>query len=437
MLDFDSKDSLGATLHSTLRPRALARSKRTPDRDIHIWALLLSMAFGCAGPIPEPADHPVRIEKAAEGLEGDPAIEAAREGIAAARAREEETGPIDEFELRLGQRDFESSDVRVLARVPVKRSKKMRAERDVLRAETEIAISKLEEMSLERRAELCFPSVDALAYFERERIYSAYADRQGVLLTMNREWRESGMINELRAARFELESRTHLTTWKPSPVRIPDQILGSLPEFGDGNRGMKLVLDPDLLEQTVEQHHPSVGLRRATAEHYRAMSEHARAGRMPWLQFFDISYEHRSGAGDDDRVGGQVSFSVPLGGRSNAGFNRYKHLAHQEASEAEVLVREQVIRSLEALGEIQEFEASVDRLQELETLAARAEAIAERWRDEQLGEPPAVSALLDEAFSARNAVVDARERAGIAGCALLAMSGVTAQEWPREEVDRE
>ena len=74
---------------------------------------------------------------------------------------------------------------------------------------------------------------------------------------------------------------------------------------------------------------------------------------------------------------------------------------------------------------------------DLAELAARAEAIAERWRDEQLGEPPAVSALLDEAFSARNAVVDARERAGIAGCALLAMSGVTAQDWPREEVDRE
>ena len=40
------------------------------------------------------------------------------------------------------------------------------------------------------------------------------------------------------------------------------------------------------------------------------------------------------------------------------------------------------------------------------------------------GAPLQVAALLDEAFAARTAILDARERAAIAGCTLLAMTGV-------------
>jgi len=394
------------------------------------WGLALLVAIGCAGPIPESAIHEDRIEKATQGLEEDPAIEARRSGVEAARAREEGTGPIDEFELRVGARTLESNDLRVLARVPVKRSKEIRAERLVLRADTEIAISKLEETSLERRAELCFPSVDALAYAEREKIFSGYADRQDLLLAMNKEWRSSGMIDELRAARFELESKTHLATWKPAPVQAPNEILGSLPTIGEN--GSRLVLDPTAIEQTVGRHHPSVGLRRATAERYRAMSQRARARRWVGLRFFDVSYEYTTDNDGSSGVGGRVAFTIPLGGRNSADSNRYQHLAEQEDSKGRVQMSEQMARSIEALAEIQEFEAVADQLRELEALANRAEEIADQWRQDQLAGPPAVSALLDDAFAARNAIVDARERAGIARCTLLAMTGISPDAWPRE-----
>ncbi|MEE3327266.1 MAG: hypothetical protein VX252_08030, partial [Myxococcota bacterium] len=37
----------------------------------------------------------------------------------------------------------------------------------------------------------------------------------------------------------------------------------------------------------------------------------------------------------------------------------------------------------------------------------------------------------DEAFAARGAVVDMRERAGLAGCTILIVTGVAVEEWPR------
>jgi len=395
--------------------------------------LLLGLSFlglGCAGPLPDSEDLPARVEKAAEGIEDDPLIEARRAGVEAARAREERATPIDEVELRVGEVYVDDDHgVRVSARVPVKRPAELRAQRQVYRAETEIAVSRLEEASLERRAELCFPSVSALAHGERQRIYAGYASRQELLLAWNEEWRSSGTIDELRGARFELESKTHVATRKPLPMRIPDQILGSLPRVGAPPS--QLVLDPDVLRRTVGQHHPSVGLRRATAARYRALAERAQARRMPWLRFFDVSYEHRSNRDEENGVGGRLAFSVPLGGRQNADLDRYRHLVQQESSEATAALNQQMEQGLGALVELQEFEADAAQYRELEELANRAERIADHWRQNRLAKPAAVAALLDEALAARTAVVDARERAAIAGCTLLAMTGVSAETWPR------
>ena len=57
--------------------------------------------------------------------------------------------------------------------------------------------------------------------------------------------------------------------------------------------------------------------------------------------------------------------------------------------------------------------------------------MAERWWRERLAKPSEVAALLDEAFAAKSAVLEARERAGSSRCTLLAMTGVSADDWPR------
>lgn len=197
-----------------------------------------------------------------------------------------------------------------------------------------------------------------------------------------------------------------------------------LPEIGA--RPQRLVRTLPLLRETVRSHHPSVTVRRATAERYRALSNRARSQAKPWLKFLDVSYEHESGGGGANGGGARLAFELPLGARERASAGRYQALVRREQSE------EQVHSGLRALGELADFELRTEQWQELQQLAGDAEEIAERWWRDRLARPSQVASLLDEAFAARVAVLEARERAAIAGCTLLAMTGVPPEEWPRE-----
>ena len=61
-----------------------------------------------------------------------------------------------------------------------------------------------------------------------------------------------------------------------------------------------------------------------------------------------------------------------------------------------------------------------------------AEQVADRWRDERLARPSQVENLIDRAYDARDAVLEAREQAGLARCTVLALTGVSLDHWPRE-----
>jgi len=86
---------------------------------------------------------------------------------------------------------------------------------------------------------------------------------------------------------------------------------------------------------------------------------------------------------------------------------------------------------VQALQTLRSFEQRAPGLLELLVLANGAEAVADRWWESKLARPSEVAGLLDEAFSARRAVLSAREEAGVARCGLLAMTGVAAEDWPR------
>ena len=385
-------------------------------------------ALACASEPVSDASRRERIERATETVGDDPTVQARVEGVRAAEAREAQPQLIDEIEMRVGDDYFDDDhQVRVIARLPLNRPSETSAEREVLRAETDIALSRLEETSLERRAERCFPAIEALATKARREVFADYAEWQQALLAWNADWRGSGMINELAAARFELESRIKLAAWESAPVESEGDAAFALPEIG--SRGGVLVRSAELVRETVRNHHPSVALRRATADRYRALAQRARARNQPWIKFVDVRYEYRT---DDDEsgVGGQLAFEIPLGGQTaNAG--RYEALLRESAGEQQGLVEDQVARSLQALSELQEFEARTGDWRTLERLAREAEAMAERWWRERLAKPSEVAALLDEAFAAKSAVLEARERAGSSRCTLLAMTGVSADDWPR------
>lgn len=401
-----------------------------PSALAHCLAAAAFAASGCATPEPTVllSDQRERIARAQRDVAEDPVVQAHVAGVEAARIREEAPMLVDELELRVRNDYIDEHQLRVTARVPLNAPPELRAQRGVLAAETDIAISRLEEISLERRSELCFPSVEALAARDRGALYTDYVDRREALLVWNDDWRRAGTIDELRGARFELESRIRLASWEPAAIPLPERVVTALPgiESPEG----ALVRDPDLVQDTVRRHHPSVAMRRATAERYRALAERARARNQPRLKFLDVSYEHRSDD-DDDGVGGQLAFEIPLGGeRANA--SRYEALIRREDGQAQGIVGEQVTRSLRALDDLHAFEARSESWQNLLRLADEAEDIADRWWQSRIAKPGDVAALLDDAFRARSTVLDARERAGNAHCTLLAMTGVEPEAWPRE-----
>ena len=235
------------------------------------------------------------------------------------------------------------------------------------------------------------------------------------LLEWSEEWRRSGVIDELSAARFEIDSRLKFAIREPSRPPQVEAVMAVLPQIGTG--ASPLDRRPALLRETVRDHHPSVAVRRATAERYRALVEREDTQRQPRLRFIEVGYEHqtgRSGRSAQNGVGGRISVEVPFGARERANAGYYQALTRQEQSEERRLVEEQVSRGLEALGVLAEFESRAERWAELEALAGAAERLADRWWRDRLARPAQVASLLDGAFAARDAILDARERAGIA-----------------------
>jgi len=394
-----------------------------------IFAFVIFMV-ACATQPPPVEERQQRIERAQKDLEDDPIVQARRAAVEAALAKEERPKLIDGVELRL-RNDYIDSDyqIRTLARFELRNPIELRADREVLSAETDIEIARLEEASLERRVEFCFPAVEALVLEERISIYVEYAKRQKSLLEWNRELRESGIIDEMSGARFELAGRTKLAVRQPPPSVEPARISIQLPEIGQSEG--ELVRTIDQLREQVRAHHPSVTVRRATTKSYLRRAERARARRLPGLKFVDLAYEHRTERSRDG-VAGQLAFNIPFGGEARADVARFEALGRQSRSEAIAVVDEQIMLGLRALNDVHDFESRAEEWRELQRLAEDAERIADHWGDSRLAKPSQVASLLDNAYEARIAVLEARELAAGAQCTLLAMTGVRLEAWPRE-----
>ncbi len=392
--------------------------------------LVCVFAVACATSPALPVDHERRIDQAEQGFESDPTLQAHRAAVEAALANEREPQLLDGVELRAGE-DYRSGEhqVRALARVQLRNPIELRAERAVRNAQTEIELTRLEEASLDRRVALCFLSVEALVHEQQNAIFTSYADRQRTLLDWNDDWRKSGVVDELSGTRFELDSRIKLATRQPTPLAAQPRAEMELPEIGTSEG--ELVRSVEHLRAAVREHHPSVELRAATAARYQRLVDRAHARRLPGLRFVDVSYEHRTDRSRDG-VGGQLAFDIPLGGRQRAEIDRFEALGRQQRSEASALVGEQISLSLQALDDVHDFESRAEQWRELQLLAVRAEQLADRWWKGRLAQPTQVSALLDNAYAARIAVLEARERAANAGCTLLAMTGVSLDAWPRQ-----
>lgn len=397
--------------------------------------MLAGFQLGCASVPPDGLDQRIAAAESTlsrDGVVDDPAVEASLAEIDAAREREKTEVLVEEVEVRTGVVYEDHPRVNLLLRVPFRDHWELPARKDALRAETRVAVARMEEVVLERRAELCLPSIDELVREEEMAIYSAFVERQAGLMEWSRELMEAGQIDELRFTGFELELQTRLRSRRPASVIAPEIVIPVLPSVVA--HAAPLASEPEVLKSLVEQHNPAVSRHQAMQERYEALARRERMARWPSLKFVDFAVQPLPDPDDPVSYGGRVAFEVPFGPRTRAEARHYSARARGESHERRRVVEERVQASRGALVAIQDFEQRAAEWQRLLDLAGSAEVVADRWWQQRLERPSRIASLLDEVYRARMEVLDARERAGVAGCTLLATTGVSVGEWPRAAV---
>ncbi len=363
------------------------------------------------------------------GLANDPAIDAARADLEAALAGEQGVVWVDELELRAAVLHERDEKVEMLARLPMRNVFQLSTEKAVLRADSELALAQLEEATLEQRVRGCRPSLAWRVFEEREQIFVAYESRQEALLEWNRKLRRAGMMDEVRGTRFDLAVQVLLSKRSPEPPATALRTdLAVLPEVSPD--APPLDTTPEVVRAELLRG-PGVDVHRARGRRYAALSEHESAARLPSPRFVDFAFEPQPYSGDDRQYGGRIAFEIPFGFEARARSRRFAALAHGEASRERALVRDQVQEVRAALETINAFRLRSRHWHDLLGQATAAEAIADRWYAGRSANPGQVSDLLDDVYAARTTVLDARERAGRAGCDLLTASGGTVAAWPQ------
>lgn len=400
------------------------------------FVALTALFAGCAtSPGSEVAERRAALEAriVEQGLGDDPAVQAAREELEAALAVEDAPVAIDGFEIRAAGEYENDGRMTALFRMPVANPLTVSAEREARRAETEVALAKVEEVTLAQHVALCLPSVKYLALEERSRIYGAYAQRYQALLEWNQELSRAGLLDEVRLSRFDLESRVRLATRDPSAIPRPMTLLGAdrvLDVLPVPARGVAPLADePALVRERVLSHQPEIAVHRASRKQFESLARSENSKRVPSLGFVDFGFDAVPFPGDTRAYETRVGIEVPFGREARANTRRYEALARAERSEERARAEDRLREAQLALEEVNGFRERSDGWLELAGLADAAERVADNWRQRRLTEPSQISSLLETVYSARLAVLDARERAGLAGCAVTAATGVTLSEW--------
>jgi hypothetical protein len=403
-----------------------------------VMAFLFPLVPGCA---PAPGAHleerraNVEAKLAAEGLARHPAIEAAQAELDAAIAQEDAEVAIDGVEVRAALVHETDDKATMLVRMPIRNPFELHEQMEARRAQSEIALARLEEATLAQRVAGCGPSLEVLVHARHLATYDDYSRRYRALLDWNREMRAAGMIDEVAAGRFELSSRVKLSTRDPEGLpdpMAPEGPLGVLDVLPEAVPGVPLLrADPDVLQRELLRHQPSIATHRARRMEMEALARAEDAKRVPSLRFVDIGFEPVAYPGDDRQIAARIAIEVPFGREASANARRYEALARAERSRERALVDLRHREASSALGEINAFRARGGHWDALSELADASEALADRWWRDRLADPMQIASLLDSVYAARMAVLDARRRAGRAGCAVVEATGVTVAEWPR------
>jgi len=416
--------------------RAAFRCRARPQAAACLVSLLV-VSWGCAS---SPGADFSQQQAAAEakvvtsGLGQDPRVGTALSELEAAVARENDLVLLDTVELRaaaVSEKDKTRMDA--LVRMPVGNFLELNALRDARRADSQAALAELSGAILASRVERCLPSLEYQVEQARAEILSEYLKQYRALLDWNEQLRRAGLVDEIQWSRFRLASQVKLAKRAPSgSLKLietygPDQVVNVLPPVQEG---LALLEDSEeTLRDRLSKHQPALDVLRARELRYEAMARGASLARLPSIRFVDFGFEPVVSAGEDREYTARVAFDVPFGRESKARTRRYRALARAEANGQRTVLDEQVRAALVAIDEINRFRERAKYWEDLTKLADASEKVAARWWKEKRSDPQEISGLLDTVFSARNEVLGAREKAGVASCALLAASGLAPASW--------
>ena len=401
------------------------------------FVLLVAVIWGCARPpASDFSEHQAAVEAsiASAGLSNDPRVGAALSDLEAALARENDRVLVDSVELRAAAvTEKEKTRMDALVRMPIGNVLEFSALRDARRADSQAALAELSGTILASRVERCFPSLEYQVDKERAAILVEYLRQYRALLDWNEQLRRVGLVNEIQWSRFRLASQVKLAKRSISPsLKLietygPEQLVNVLPPVQPGLDP----LDDDevALRARLSKHQPALEVLRAKELRYEAMARGASMARLPSVRFVDFGFEPVVSAGEDREYTARIAFDVPFGRESAARTRRYRALARAEANDQRSVLDERVRASLVAIDEINRFRERAKYWNDLTSLAGASEKVAARWWQERRSDPQEISRLLDTVFSARSAVLGARERAGAASCSLLAASGLAPASW--------
>jgi hypothetical protein len=168
------------------------------------------------------------------------------------------------------------------------------------------------------------------------------------------------------------------------------------------------------------------------AKRHRRQSQQAHNASYPSLRFVEVFYDVYDSSTDESNLGAQMAVSIPLGRESQARAGRFRALDRSQMNEGRSEVLRRTEEAVRALAVLDHFETNRERWKEISTLAREVSAAAQERLQQRLVRPSRVASLLDRAYAARTAVLDAREKGGMARCVLLATTGVGLEDWPRE-----
>jgi hypothetical protein len=404
-----------------------------------LWAVSLAGLLGmpgCAAPSAGiPAQKPPALEdRTPSGLAADPALLAAH-----ARARGEDAqadGAPGMFEhaqvrvSRLGQEALKDQDgPGVALRVKLDRPFRTSVLAESLRRRGDTALWLAHAKAAEREALRCEQSAAARAALVREEAHAAFRVQATQALAWAEALKGAGEVERSVALDTLLSVRRALVERALHTVlQGPAEGLGELPDVL-AEPGAPLDLSRDSAFAQIAAAHPEVLSHASAAERYRAEALAEKRARLPWLEFVQVDQD--TGRDFVRGLSARAAIGMPLDDGAKGRAARATHFAEAERHEADATAQLLTDAALAALAELHDVEARAKDHRALLETATAAEAVAKQLVTERRGLPAKAVSLLDAAADAKEAVLEAQERAAQAACTLKLTTGRTYGQWPR------